>query len=68
MNIMIWNCQDALSPTFGTNISELVRVHSPAIMIITETKVSGDKAKRVAKRLPLDGAIITNSFGFFGGL
>ena len=33
-------------------------------MIVNETKVSGDRAKRIADRLPLDGAIFANSFGF----
>lgn len=30
--------------------------------------MSGDRAKRIADRLPLDGAIFANSFGFSGGL
>ncbi|KAL0001244.1 hypothetical protein SO802_015025 [Lithocarpus litseifolius] len=68
MNMLIWNCWGALSPTFCTNASDLVRVYSPAIMIVIETKVSGDKAKRIAKRLPLDGAIFANSIGFSSGL
>ena len=74
MNMMIWNCRGALSPTFRNNVSELVRVHSPAIMIITKTKVNGDKAKKIADRLPLDGVILQTHLGllvvsrFFGTL
>nr|XP_023880427.1 uncharacterized protein LOC111992798 [Quercus suber] len=37
-------------------------------MIITETKVCGDRAKRIADRLPLDGAIFANPIGLSGGL
>lgn len=74
MNMMIWNCRGALSPTFRNNVSELVRVHSPAIMIITKTKVNGDRAKKIADRLPLDGVILQTHLGllvvsrFFGTL
>lgn len=68
MNLLIWNCRGALSPTFSTNVSELVRVHSPTIMIVIEIKISGDRAKRIADRFPLDGVIFANSFGFSGGL
>lgn len=46
----------------------MIRTHSPAIMIITETKVCGDRAKRIADKLPFDGAIFANSFGLSGGL
>lgn len=66
--MLIRNCRGALSPTFCTNVSDLVHVHSPAIMIVIETKVSGDRAKMIADRLPLDGVIFANSIGFSGGL
>ena len=46
----------------------MVRVHSPAIMIIMKTKVCGDRARRIVDRLPMDGAIIANSIGLSGGL
>ena len=68
MNMLIWNYRGALSPTICSNVSDLVRVHSPAIMIVIETKVSGDRAKRITDKLPLDGAIFANSIGFSGGL
>ncbi|XP_023917864.2 uncharacterized protein LOC112029415 [Quercus suber] len=46
----------------------MVPVHSPAIMIIMETKVCGDRARRIVDRLPMDGAIIANSIGLSSGL
>ena len=68
MNTLIWNCRGALSPNFCNNIKDMVRIHSLAIMIIMETKVCGDKARRIVDRLPMDGAIIANSIGLSGGL
>lgn len=37
-------------------------------MIIVETKVSGEKAKRISEKLDFDGAIFANSIGLTGGL
>jgi len=41
MNVLIWNCQGALNPSFQNIVNDMVHSHSPAIMIITETKTSG---------------------------
>lgn len=68
MNTLIWNSRGALSPNFCNNIKDMVRVHSPAIMIIMETKVCGDRARRIVDRLPMDRAIIANSIGLLCGL
>lgn len=68
MNIVCWNCQGALSPSFHGAIRDLVQAFAPAIMVIFETKVSGIRAKIIIDRLPLDGAIPANNFGLFGGL
>ena len=43
-------------------------IHNPAILILIETKASGDRAKRIADRLPFGGAIFANAIGLFGGL
>lgn len=68
MNVLIWNCRGAIQPSFCSIVCDIIRTHSLAIMIITETKVCGDRAKRIANRLPFDGAIFANSFGLSDGL
>lgn len=68
MNILIWNCRGANNPNFCNNVSDMIRRHYLAIMIITETNLSGDRAKGIIDRLPMDGAIVANSFGWSGGL
>ena len=40
MKIINWNCRDALSPFFQSFVHDMVQNQSPAIMIITETKIS----------------------------
>lgn len=68
MNIVCWNCRGALSPSFLGVISDLVQAYTLAIMVISETKVSGLRAKAITDRMSLDGAIHTNNFGLSGGL
>ena len=66
--MLIWNFWGVINPTFCNVVSDMIRRHYPAIMIITETKVSGDRAKGIINRLPLDGVIIANSIRLFGSL
>ncbi|XP_030958558.1 uncharacterized protein LOC115980449 [Quercus lobata] len=68
MNILIWNNKGALKPSFQTNIHELARRHNPAILVVMETKLGGNKAREVSDRLPFDGAIHMETIGFTGGL
>ena len=65
MNMLIWNCRGA---TFCDVVNDLIHLHSPAIMIVGETKVCSERANRIAGRLNLDGAIFVNSIGLSGGL
>ena len=46
----------------------MAHIHNPAILILTETKASGAREKRIANRLPFDGAIFANAIGLSGGL
>ena len=68
MNILVWNSRDVLKPNFQEYVRELVRVHNPAILVIMETKLGGEKAKGITDRLPFDGAIHTETIGYAGGL
>lgn len=68
MNMRIWNCRGAFNPKFHSIVFDLIHKHSPAILVIMETKVSRDRAKSIADGLPLDGAIFVNNFGLSSGL
>ena len=54
MNIILWNCREALNPNFHQLVENIVSCHSPSMMIITETRVGGDRAKEIIDRLPFD--------------
>ena len=57
-----------LKPSFQNHVRELVRNHNPAILVLMETKVVGEKAREISNRLPFDNAIHTNTAGYVGGL
>ncbi|XP_075654049.1 uncharacterized protein LOC142624370 [Castanea sativa] len=50
------------------HIRNLVQEHNPAILVVMETKLGVDRAKAITDRLPMDGAIHTNTIRYFGGL
>ena len=68
MNILMWNCRDALNPDFKRRVFEMAVNHHPSIMVITETRVGGTRAKKIIEGLPFDGFITTNTIGYTGGL
>ena len=68
MNIIIWNSRGALEPNFQPHVRELVQNHNPAIMVIMETCLGGNRAKEITYRLPFDSAIHTDTIGRVGGL
>ena len=68
MNILLWNCRGALNGDFTRRVFEMTVNHFPSIMIITETRVGGDKAAKIIEGLPYDGFFITETIGYAGGL
>nr|XP_023873887.1 uncharacterized protein LOC111986485 [Quercus suber] len=68
MNFIIWNSRGALKPSFQGHIRDLVQKHDPAILVVMETKLGGNRAKAITDRLPMDGAIHTDTIGYAGGL
>nr|XP_023912507.1 uncharacterized protein LOC112024102 [Quercus suber] len=68
MKVLLWNCRGALNPRFQRVLSDLVNAHSPALVIVTETRVGGERAKQITDRFPFDGAIHADTVGYSGGI
>ena len=68
MNILFWNCRGALNPRFQSVLADLINAHSPSIVIITETRIGGTRAKEITNRLSFDGAIHSDTIGYSGGI
>ena len=67
MNSIIWNCRGASKPSFQKHVRELVLSHNPAILVVMETRVGGNKAREITERLPFDGVIHFDAVGYVGG-
>ncbi|GLT77972.1 hypothetical protein SLA2020_495240 [Shorea laevis] len=67
MKILIWNCRGAASESFKRHVMDLKATHRPCMMLIMETKVSGDRAKAIASHLYPNYHIV-DANGFAGGL
>ena len=68
MNIVIWNSRGVLKPRFQTHVRELTQNHNLALLVITETRLGGDRAKEITDRLPFEGAIHSETIGHSGGI
>ena len=68
MNILLWNCRGALNMDFKRRVMEMAINHFPTIMILTETRVGGDRAAKIAETLPFDGFFATETIGYARGL
>ena len=68
MNVLIWNCRGVLKPSFRQTVLDLVNWHHPIIMVITETRLSGDSAKGIMAPLPFDRAMCSDTIGFARGI
>nr|XP_023874857.1 uncharacterized protein LOC111987377 [Quercus suber] len=68
MNIIVWNSRGVLKPNFQKHVEELTRIHDPAVFMVMETRLGGERAKGITDRFPFDGAIHTETIGYSGGL
>ena len=68
MNIIIWNCRCALKPFFQNRVRELIQDHNPAILVVMETLLDGERARKITDRLPFDGTVHTDTIGYADGL
>jgi len=68
MNVLLWNYRGALNTDFKMRIFEMEINHRLAILVVTETRVGGDRAAKIIEGLPFDGFITTKTIGYAGGL
>ena len=57
-----------MKPTFKKIVLDLVEWHSPAIFVITETRIDGSRANDIIRRVPFDRAYSTETIGHAGGI
>lgn len=57
-----------MKPSFRSTIRYLTNFHSPGIVVITETRISGSRARDIISALPYDGIHTTDPIGYVGGI
>uniref|UniRef100_A0A7N2LRJ8 Uncharacterized protein n=1 Tax=Quercus lobata TaxID=97700 RepID=A0A7N2LRJ8_QUELO len=46
----------------------MIKESNPYILVVTETRIGGDRAKEITDRLSFDGTIHIDTIGYAGGL
>lgn len=64
----MYGTSGALKPAFKSHVRKLVHNHDPAILIVMETQIGGDRAKEIMDNLLFDGAIHIDTISYADGL
>nr|POE89570.1 hypothetical protein CFP56_02290 [Quercus suber] len=57
-----------MKPSFRSSIHDLTSYHSPGIVVITKTRISGSRAGDILRTLPYNGIHTIDSIGYAGGI
>lgn len=68
MSFIIWNCQGAGSKEFVRAARMFIKSHNPSIMGLLETKISGETANTVCKKLNFSNWTRIEAIGYSGGI
>ncbi|GLT63636.1 hypothetical protein SLA2020_361860 [Shorea laevis] len=67
MKMLSWNCRGAAKMEFNRRMRDLKNQHSPSIMLILETKLSGQDAEEAAAEYGYPCSHVVDSDGWAGG-
>ncbi|KAF7803052.1 reverse transcriptase [Senna tora] len=68
MIILAWNVRGAGGTDFKRIFRDMVNLHHPSVVILTETRLSGARADSVIPTLGFDSFIKVDAMGFAGGI
>lgn len=66
MIISTWNCRGASAKSFPNLLRDIVSKYGIQVMALLETRISGDKADRVVKKLGFNNWLRVEATGFAG--
>ena len=67
-NIFVWNYRGAGKRSFVSMMKDLHRKYEFSILILLETRISGERADIVIQNLDFDGVCRVEANGFAGGI
>ena len=53
---------------FQKVLLDILNINNPEILILTENKLGGSRAAKLARSFPFDGFLCMNTIGFAGGI
>lgn len=68
MIVITWNCRDAGNRNFPNIAKQIVRDFHGNILCLVETRISGDMAKKVVRKLRFSNWHRVEASGFAGGI
>ncbi|RYR45291.1 hypothetical protein Ahy_A07g031128 [Arachis hypogaea] len=68
MIILSWNYRGAASSAFCRTLKEFVGMHKPNVVILLETRCSGETAERTIRNCGFDHWHIKEAVGYSGGI
>lgn len=68
MSTIFWNCRGAGNRRFRKSLSYMINRHKVDILVLMETKVSGNTADEVCKRIKFTDHYRVEAVGFEGGI
>ena len=57
-----------MKPSFRSSIRDLTKFHASGIVVVTETRISGSRAREILRTLPYDGVHTTDPIRYAGGI
>lgn len=67
-SFLLWNVRGARNPDFRKVFRNLINTHKPDLIVLTETRLSGDRAHNVVNELGYRDFYIVDAMGFAGGI
>ncbi|XP_071918974.1 uncharacterized protein [Coffea arabica] len=68
MRAVVWNCRGSGSPLTVSQLEEVVRLHSPELVFLAETKNKKFVMNKIRMRLRYDSLFVVDPIGRAGGL
>ena len=68
MKVGVWNCRGAGSSLTVPQLKEVIHLHSPGILFLSETKNQKKFMESVRQKLNFEDSVIVDSVGKAGGL
>ena len=68
VNILTWNCRGVLNPCFLKALLDTLQIKNPEILILTETRLGGDRAAELARSFLFDALIPLVLLGYLDPL